>query len=129
MTDDHSGTPLNDVAPVESPETLTARVLARVNNARRAVDRRANATRPRSRRRRPSPPASHTSPNSEEILGSQALRRVFHDFGISYRRNRSQTGGRVTPGLRDASYYFRANPSLTSLVAVAAFLDELDLLS
>jgi hypothetical protein len=35
----------------------------------------------------------------------------------------------VVPGLRDAAYNFRAEPSLTSLVAVAVFLDELDLLS
>jgi hypothetical protein len=48
---------------------------------------------------------------------------------MSYRRYRSQTGSRVVPGLRDAAYNFRAEPSLTSLVAVAAYLDELDLLS
>jgi hypothetical protein len=35
----------------------------------------------------------------------------------------------VSPGLRDAAYNFRAAPSLTSLVAVAAFLEKLDLLS
>jgi hypothetical protein len=50
-------------------------------------------------------------------------------MGISYRRYRSQTREPVVPGLRDAAYGFRAEPSLTSLVAVAAYLDELDLLS
>jgi hypothetical protein len=129
MTDHHSGASLNDSVSAEFPETLTARVLARVNDARLAIDRRENATRPRSKRRRPSPPGSPTSPSSEEILESESLRRVFRDLGVSYRRYRSQTGGRVAPGLRDAAYNFRAEPSLTSLVAVAAFLDELDLLS
>ncbi len=113
----------------EFPETLTDRVIARVNHARLAVERRAKATRPKSKRLRPSLPGSSTSPISEEVLESKSLRRVFRDLGISYRRYRSQTGGRVAPGLRDAAYHFRAEPSLTSLVAVAAFLDEIDLLS
>jgi hypothetical protein len=113
----------------ESPETLTARVLARVNDARLAVDRRANATRSRLKRQRRARPASTNSPNLEEVRESQSLRRVFRDLGVSYRRYRSQTGDRVAPGLRDAAYKFRAEPSLASLVAVAAFLDERDLLS
>jgi hypothetical protein len=33
------------------------------------------------------------------------------------------------PGLRDAAYEFRADPTLASLVAVAAYLDKLDLLT
>ena len=113
----------------ELPETLTARVLARVNNARLLVDRRANATRPKARRQRPARPASADSLPLEQVREFQSLRRVFCDLGVSYRRYRGQTGGRMVPGLRDAAYNFRAEPSLTSLVAVAAFLDELDLLS
>jgi hypothetical protein len=35
----------------------------------------------------------------------------------------------VVPGLRDAAIEFRADPSLSSLVAVAVYLDKLDLLS
>lgn len=96
-------------------QNLTDRVQARVNNARIVVDRRADA--------------SSTSGRSEQLRESQSLRRVFRDFGVSYRRYRSQTGSHVVPGLRDAAYSFRGEPSLTSLVAVAAFLDELDLLS
>lgn len=129
MTDHYSGASLNDSVPTEFPETLTARVLARVNDARVAVDRRANATRPKSKRRRPSPLGSPTSSSSEEIREFESLSKVFRELGVSYRRYRSQTGDRVAPGLRDAAYNFRGEPSLTSLVAVAAFLDELDLLS
>jgi hypothetical protein len=65
----------------------------------------------------------------EEVRESQSLKHVFRELGVSYRRYRSQTGNKVVPGLRDAAYNFRAEPSLTSLVTVAAFLDELDLLS
>jgi len=113
----------------ELPETLTARMLVRVNDARLLVDRRANATRPKSRRQRPARPASTNSLSLEELREFHSLRRVFCDLGVSYRRYRGQAGGHVVPGLRDAAYNFRAEHSLTSLVAVAAFLDELDLLS
>jgi hypothetical protein len=113
----------------ELPESLTARVLERVHNARVAADHRASATRSGSKRRRPQPTRSLASPRPEDSPESKSLRRVFRDFGSSYRRYRSQTGARVVPGLRAAAYKFRAEPSLTSLVAVAAFLDELDLLS
>jgi len=113
----------------ELPQTLTDRVQARVNDARLGVERRESATRPKSKRQRRARPASTNSLSLEEVRESRSLRRVFRDLGVSYRRYRSQTGDRVTPGLRDAAYNFRAEPSLTSLVAVAAFLDELDLLS
>ena len=95
-----------------------------------ALDRRTNASRPKSHRRRvplAAPTGDTRSP--EEVLAEQSLRRVFRDLGTAYRRFRKQTGTPLTPGLRDAAYNFRAEPSLTTLVAVAAFLDELDLLS
>lgn len=129
MTDHHSGAPLDVSALAEFPESLTARVQARVNEARLVVGRRARVGRPKSKRSRRPAPDSTTSSRSEEILESKSLRRVFRDFGTSYRRNRRQTGDRVVPGLRDAAYNFRAKPSFASLVAVAAYLDELDLLS
>jgi hypothetical protein len=50
-------------------------------------------------------------------------------MGYAYRRYRSQTRKPVVPGLRDAAYAFRANPSLPALVAVAGYLEKLDLLS
>ena len=117
--------------PAEFPESLTARVVARVNDARLAVDRSANASRPKSRRRRQTPPGAPAADvrSPEDVRESESLRRVFRDLGTSYRRYRSQTREPVVPGLRDAAYHFRAEPSLTSLVAVAAYLDELDLLS
>jgi hypothetical protein len=115
----------------ESSENLFDRVEARVAEAAFALDRRASATRPRSHRRRvPLATVSGDGSRSpEEVRAEQSLRRVFRDLGVSYRRYRKQTGTPLTPGLRDAAYNFRAEPSLTTLVAVAAFLDELDLLS
>jgi hypothetical protein len=113
----------------ELPQTLTESVQARVNSARHALDRRENAARPKSKRQGRARPASPNSPSFEEVRESRSLRRVFRDFGLAYRRYHSQTGARVPPGLRTAACTFRAAPSLTSLVAVAAFLDKLDLLS
>jgi hypothetical protein len=114
----------------ELPENLFDRVQARVAEAAFALDRRATASRPKSHRRRAAlATASPDGRSSEEVLAEQSLRRVFRDLGVSYRRFRKQTGTPLTPGLRDAAYNFRAEPSLTTLVAVAAFLDELDLLS
>lgn len=123
------GIPRTNQGHAESPQTLTESVQARVNDARHVLDRREKAARPKSKRRGRARPASPNSPSFEEMRESQSLRRVFRDFGLSYRRYRSQTGARVSPGLRDAAHSFRAAPSLTSLVTVAAFLEKLDLLS
>src|SRR4051812_21742282 len=118
---------MTDHMPTDSSKTLTDRVQARVDAARLVVDRRTNAGAPTRQRR--ARPASTGSPTIEEIGESKSLGRVFRDRGVSYRRYRSQTGHPVVPGLRDAAYNFRAEPSLTSLVAVAGYLDGLDLLS
>jgi hypothetical protein len=99
-------------APAGPSQALTDLVAERVINARLALEAR--------RRKQDSPP---------ELAEARSLNRVFRDMGNAYRRYRSQTGGPVSPGLRDAAYRFRANPSLPSLVAVAAYLEELDLLS
>jgi hypothetical protein len=110
-----------------SAESLTNRMLVRVEAARRGVDRRADATRPRVTRGQPRP-ADPDSPTMAETRETRSLTRVFQDLGVSYRRYRKQIGGPVAPGLRDAAYSFRAEPSLASLVTVAGFLDRLKLL-
>jgi hypothetical protein len=131
MARNTSGTHPSGSRSAGSAPTLTDRVRARVADARLEVDRRANASRPKARRRRPTTPVSPAvdSRSAEDVRESDSLKRVFRDLGISYRRYRRQTREPVVPGLRDAAYSFRAEPSLTSLVAVAAYLDELDLLS
>ena len=112
-----------------SPETVTDRMLARVKTARRAVEWRAAASRPRLRRQRRARPADPSAPNLEQSRATMSLKRVFHDLGVNYRRYRRQMGGPVAPGLRAATDRFRAEPSLASLVAVATILEDLDLLS
>lgn len=118
----------NGSESAELPQNLTDRVAARVVSARLALEHRAGASRPKALRRSPKPSLTD-SQGEAELRETQSLKRVFRDLGHSYRRYRRQTGGPVTPGLRDAAYQFRADPSLSSLVAVAAYLDELDLLS
>jgi hypothetical protein len=110
-----------------SPDTLKARMLARVKAARRAVDRRGNADRPQLQRRR-ARPADPGAASLEELRTTEALKQVFHHLGVVYRRYRRRTGNPVAPGLRAATDQFRAEPSLPALMAVAAILDELELL-
>jgi hypothetical protein len=101
--------------------SLSDRVAERVMNARMAIESQSND-------RRASPPL-HKSKTTAEQREIRSLKRVFRDMGYAYRRHRSQAGGPVVPGLRDAAYSFRANPSLPALIGVAAYLDDLDLLS
>ena len=105
----------------KSREDLTDRIAERVMRARLALEHRAGAG-------GPSSPAVDPKVVGEQ-REAESLQRVFRELGVSYRRYRRQTGGPVTPGLRDAAYQFRGDPSLTSLVAVAVYLDRLDLLS
>jgi hypothetical protein len=116
--------------PEELPKSLTDRVMARVDDARIAVDRREGATRPKSKRRRRAPVESASAgPSRQELREFESLKRVFRDLGVSYREYRRQTGEPVAPAVREAAYKFKADPSLTSLVSVALFLDELDILT
>jgi hypothetical protein len=55
---------------------------------------------------------------------TRALWRVFHDFGVGYRRQRRESGVSPVPGVRDAAEAFRRDPTLTTLVAVASVLQE-----
>jgi hypothetical protein len=110
-----------------SPDSLTHRMSARVNAARRAVDRRAKASRPRVQRTRRARPADPVGPVTDPE--TESLKQVFRDLAVLYRRHRTRMGGPVAPGLRDATDRFRAKPSLAALVAVAAILEQLDLLT
>jgi hypothetical protein len=119
MTDvSHRSLSSEHAEPIPS---LTDRVAERVMNARHAIE---------SRRKTPrSSSALQDSRSTDEQREIQSLKRVFRDMGLAYRRYRRQAGGPAVPGLRDAAYNFRQNPTLPALVGVAAFLDNLDLLS
>ena len=90
---------------------LTDRVIARIKDARRTVNDRPGLGRGRRRR------------GDTEV---RALRRVFLDFGESYRSYRRRTGEPVSSEVRDAALKFRRELDLVSLVSVAALLERLD---
>jgi len=113
----------------EVPESLSDRVQARVQQARLVIDRRARSGDLESKRQLLPGDGSTGQLSTEGLREFQSLKRVFRDLGASYRRYRRQTGNKAMPGLRDAAYNFRAEPSLASLVMVAGFLDRLDLMS
>lgn len=113
-------------------QPLIDRVRGRVAEAGLALDRRATASRPKSKRAgqpRLAPLSLPTSQSPEAAREAHALRNVFRDLGDTHRQYRRRTGQPGAPALRDAAYAFREAPSLTSLVAVAAFLDELGILA
>src|SRR5690349_10448214 len=98
------------------PSSLTDRVLARVRDAETAVER-SNL--------RHGAPSGQTP---EQVRRARSLRRVFVDLGTSYREFRRRTGADVSPVVRDAACRFRRELDVTSLVAVAASLDQLEAL-
>ena len=117
---------------VPSPsESLVDRLRERLALAGARFDRRAGATRPRSRSRKP--PALLGTADPEADYGQRreraSLRAVFHELGDAHRTYRARTGNGLTPGLRAATTAFKQEPSLVSLAPVAACLDELGLLA
>ncbi len=113
-------------------QTLTDRVLARVNDAGLSVDRRAGASRPKASRHRHAAVdtlAADATRTPAQVREARSLRRVFADLGLSYRRYRRETGAPVSPDIRDAAIRFRRELSVTSLVSMAAGLDALDILT
>jgi hypothetical protein len=107
--------------------SLTERVRTRVAEADRSLDRRPGPA----RRRLKSTKASSTArpAPSETDRSTRSLRRVFHELGTTHREYRQRTGQRVPPDLREAAHAFKREPSLTSLVTVAGYLDELGILA
>lgn len=122
-------TPPERKAGSEARRPLDQRVRDRVVVAEQALERRDGAVRPRVRRSRPRSAAVPESPAHPALSREvRALRSVFHEFGVAHRRYRRRTGQTVAPGLRAAAEAFKQNPSLDSLVPVAGFLEDLDLL-
>ncbi|MEP6573717.1 MAG: hypothetical protein ABJD11_13520 [Gemmatimonadota bacterium] len=118
------------------PQPLLDRVRARVLEVGIALDRRDRASRPKSRRgRKPTIAAPETAgvdgaaPAPELTRETRSFRGVFREMGHTHRQHRLRTGQHVPVPLREAARAFRAQPSLESLVLVAAFLDEDGLLA
>ena len=110
---------------------LALRVRQRLDVVGEAVDRRANATRPQSRRRKDLALVQQSAVSSDPAAAREhaSLRIVFRELGDAHRRYRRRTGNGVTPALRAATTAFKQEPSLLSLVPVVGFLDELGILA
>jgi hypothetical protein len=99
--------------------------MAQVHEAGLAVDRKSSASRPKLRRR----PRLADAVPLEEVRAQRSLRRVFLDMGDSYRAYRRRTGEPVSAEVRGLADRFRREQDTTSLVAVAASLDALGVLT
>jgi hypothetical protein len=119
-------------ASAPGTDALAERVRQRLTLAGVAFDRRTAAARPAARRRK-APRAGEQAPgaagDAQHARERACLRAVFHELGEAHRAYRARTGQSVTPPLRAATSAFKLEPSLVSLVPVAAFLDELDILA
>jgi hypothetical protein len=127
MSDDQLGEPSH--TPQADLETITNRILDRVQAAGALLDGRATALQPRSTddaARVSDPLSASVTRTPEQIREARSLRRVFHDLGSAYRDFRRSTGAPVSPEVRAAADRFRREVNLTALVGVAATLDRLN---
>ena len=106
-----------------STHPLADRVQARVAEVGLALDQRARASRPRSKRTRAAGLTS-AAPATPPTREASSLRRVFNELAVTHRQFRLRSGQHASPGLREAARAFKDSPSLPSLVVVAAFLEE-----
>jgi hypothetical protein len=49
---------------------------------------------------------------------------VFNELAVTHRQFRMRSGQHASSALREAAQAFKESPSIPSLVAVAAFLEE-----
>jgi hypothetical protein len=113
-------------------EPIAERVRKRLEVAGNAFDRRHGASRPKTRRHKEPaalPFATGRDGDSAHLRERACLRSVFRELGDAHRRYRSQTGQAGTPALREAAHAFKREPSVISLIPVAAYLDELGILA
>ena len=113
-------------------DPIAERVRERLIVAGLAFDRRQNASLPRNRRRKEPvtvPFSTGRDGDTAHLRERACLRSVFRDLGDAHRRYRARTGQAGTPALRAAAQAFKSEPSLLSLIPVAAFLDELGILA
>lgn len=112
----------------ESGLSISQRVEARVKALDKANAQRDRAVRP-GRKGRSTAGAAQASGDDARRRERRSLGRVFHELGDTHRAHRKESGEPVSVELREAANAFRATPNLTTLTAVAAFLDEEGLLA
>jgi len=104
-----------------SSRSITDRVQEQVDTARAHLQT-------SKRRRRPVERTAQLD-SEERSPEVRALHQVFREMGRSQRATRRQAGLPPFPVVREAAHAFRRAPSFSSLVGVAASLDEVGLLS
>ena len=111
--------------------TLTDRVRERVSEAARRLDKPAprNSKISKLHHTRLTPTTGGPKINPETLREQRSLKQVYRELRGTYRRHRRDSGQAALPELREAVHTFKRGPSLVSLVAVAAFLDERGLLA
>jgi hypothetical protein len=112
----------------KSPKIRSSTVRPLIDRVREHVATAAASLTPPKRTKRGRVTAAQSSlrDNAQEV---RALRRVFRDIGRTQRAARRQTGQPPFPAVRQAAYAFQDAPSLSTLVNVAASLDEVGLLA
>jgi len=113
-------------------DPIAERLRQRLAAAGEAFDRRHRASRPGTKRRKNSTSLLLNAGGGADGVHQReraCLRSVFRDLGDSHRRYRARTGHAGTPALRAAANAFKREPSIISLIPVAAFLDELGILA
>lgn len=131
MPDSSESLPL-PLFDASTSSNLQARLMQRFDRASRAFDRRTAASRParqRARLKLVGDPTALTPGDLQVARERACLRAVFHELGDAHRRYRRQTGNSLTPALRAATAAFKLEPSMLSLLPVAAFLDEMGILA
>jgi len=122
----------NGSKSTEPLQPLTERVRARVAEVGLALEDRARAGGRKIRRIPKTRQASSAKPqmhNPEAAREAQSIRVVFHELGDAHRQYRLRTGQHIPTALRDAGRAFKEAPNLSSLVLVAAFLDDAGILA
>ena len=115
----------SEVRSARPSGSMTDRVSRRVAAAILASERRAKSVRPKGAKR---VTAAADLEKEKAAHLAQALRAVFRELGDTHRSYRERTGNVGTGALRQAANDFKREPNLTSLTAVAVYLDELGLL-
>lgn len=113
--------------PLNPSGSLTERVRGRVAEAGLALDRQEGGAAAKPGRLRPtrlSTPAARSRETGDTQRESRSLRRVYEEIKTTYQQYRRKTGRPAEPALREAVHAFKRGPSLTSLVGIAAFLDD-----
>lgn len=114
--------------PLPPAGPIAERVAERLDRAGQAFDRRNGAIRPK----RKTTGVSLASQNEADAFARRelaCLRSVFSELGDAHRRYRNQTGRPGTPALRAAAEAFKLAPSTGSLLPVAVFIDDLEILA